>query len=134
MSSIKCFLLAYCEHVLHGNASRPIYSSNDGKRYHLGHVPILTDAGETIDPAPVGAMWDADWFAGSAFGGLKYDRYADGVVLCVRTPGGDWLVDGQSSSGGCWMRTGIIPKVTVTPSILQPNYHGWLRDGHLVEV
>lgn len=135
MPTIKCTLLTYREHVPRSNSSTPVYSSDDGRRYHLGNVAIITDAGETIEPAPIGAMWDADWFAGLKHdSGLRFDRNPDGIVLCVRAPGGDWLVDGPSSGGGSWSRTGTIPNVTATPSILQPSYHGWLREGCLVEV
>jgi hypothetical protein len=39
----------------------------------------------TIDDAPVGAMWDAWW----------YDHKGpDGMCLVVRTPGGDWIIEG----------------------------------------
>jgi hypothetical protein len=76
----------------------------------------------------LGAMWDAPWFSGEG-------RYVgpDGRCLVVRTPGGDWPIDLLSTeSGGRWTRTGEPPKVTVTPSIIIGNYHGWLRDGALV--
>ena len=133
--TIKCILLTYREHVAHGDASRPVYVDESGKRYHLGNHTITIDSGETLEPAPVGAMWDADWFAGETGShGLNYSRNPDGIVLCVRCPGGDWMVDGPSSSNGSWSRTGTVPNVTVTPSILQPTYHGWLRNGELVAV
>lgn len=82
----------------------------------------------TLSEAPVGAMWTADW----------YDfKGPDGHCLVVRTPGGDWIVDGPSmnndgSRGNPWQRSGEIPKVTANPSIHIPGkYHGWLREGFL---
>lgn len=93
-----------------------------------------SDTGElvTIRGAPVGAMWDAHWM------GERW-RGPDGIALCVRTPGGDWLVDGPSYEDGRvqaergWSRSGTPPHVTVLPSIEIPGrYHGFLRDGKLV--
>jgi hypothetical protein len=51
-------------------------------------------AGElyTLRDAPVGAMWDADWMPGDHW------RGPDGIVLVVRTPGGDWHIDGECSN------------------------------------
>jgi hypothetical protein len=94
--------------------------------------------GADVNTAPVGAMWNCDWYRGEHHeNGTAYDRHPDGLVLCVNTPGGHWLIDGPSFSNGRevgkWERTGVAPNITVTPSILQPRYHGWLRDGQLVE-
>lgn len=88
----------------------------------------------TLRDAPAGAMWDAFWMPAPR-------RGPDGLSLVVRTPGGDWMVDGpshhadgsvQASPG--WTRTGTVPHVTASPSILmhRDGYHGWLRDGRLV--
>ena len=88
--------------------------------------------------APLGAMWDAPWM-GERF------RGSDGLHLIVRTPGGDWTIDGASSGGGKWTRSGSVPNITARPSILMgevkstdgrvisPGYHGWLTDGVLIE-
>ena len=85
--------------------------------------------------APVGAMWDAHWM--SDIHGYKR---IDGMTLCVRTPGGEWCVDGPSYSegkvsGAGWSRSGVAPDITANPSILIPtgNYHGFLRAGFLEE-
>jgi hypothetical protein len=136
---IQCFMLTEVEYVTLKlrDARTQIYAALNGKRYHIGLTPIETESGEKIDPAPPGAMWNAHWFRECRHeSGLYYDRNPDGIVLCVRTPGGDWIVDGPSfrdkKESGSWTRTGTIPNVTVTPSILQPNYHGWLRNGQLV--
>ena len=88
------------------------------------------DGGEeyTLRTVPPGAMWDAWWYP------WKGD---DGRSLCVALPpdGGldYWAVDGPSTDGGRWTRTGVPPLVTANPSILTPRYHGFLRDGELVE-
>jgi hypothetical protein len=48
------------------------------------------------------------------------------------TPGGEWAIDMPSIDGGKWSRTGTVPKISVTPSILIPDkYHGFLTDGTL---
>lgn len=82
------------------------------------------DTGEltTLDEAPPGAIW-------------FFDEY-----LMVATPGGHWNVDMKSRNGGGWTRHGTPPNVTVSPSILigknaagDWEYHGWLRDGKLIE-
>lgn len=83
-----------------------------------------------------GAMWDASWLLGLP----GYAPGPDGRILCVATPGdGEWVVDGPSSSGSRWARTGEPPLVTATPSIrvggvngVPERYHGWLRDGYLL--
>jgi hypothetical protein len=88
----------------------------------------------TLRNAPVGAMWDAGWMG-------KAHQGPDGRCLMVKTPGGDWCIDGKSSNGNGWTRTGELPKITVKPSIgIGRNekgggwkYHGFLTDGFLVE-
>lgn len=86
----------------------------------------------TLYDCPPGAMWDAamwgPWGVGS-----------DGRSLHVALPpnGGydSWCIDGPSINNGAfgpgWHRTGEPPNITVTPSILTPRYHGWLRGGEL---
>ena len=89
------------------------------------HATLMT----TLAEAPVGSMWVADW----------YEKFKgpDGKCLVVKTPGGDWIVDGPSTNndgtrGNPWTRTGEIPRVTASPSIHFPGkYHGWLRNGFL---
>lgn len=79
-----------------------------------------------LDEAPPGAMWDADWYGDHRVG-------PDGLHLVVRLPdGNEWFIDGPATNGPGWTRTGVAPKLTVTPSIATPTYHGWLRDGKLV--
>ena len=96
----------------------------------------------TIHEAPIGAMWYADWMPESWHG-------PDGHCLVVKTPGGDWIVDGRASNctrpddwtHRCWVREGTPPRVTAgksgntcsagAGSILIGTYHGFLRDGWL---
>lgn len=94
-----------------------------------------TDTGDLMDlrSPPLGAMWFAPWYEDTWKG-------PDGHCLVVVTPAGEWVVDSPSSDGSGWNRTGVPPNVTATPSIGQQDldtggwkYHGWLRDGKLVE-
>lgn len=81
----------------------------------------------TIDKAPVGAMWQAVWYA--AFG-EKYHRHAPDECLEIRTPAGNWIIDGPANNGDGWTRTGTIPMIVVRPSIgigvPVQRMHGWL--------
>ncbi len=95
--------------------SELIYCRDNGEEY-------------TLRDAPLGAMWNADWYPDAW-------RGPDGISLVVKTPGGDWVVDGPSSDHGKegprWTRTGTLPHVTVRPSILIGGYHGFLTNGVL---
>lgn len=99
------------------------------------------DTGEewTERKLPPGAMLDGFWHP---------QKGPDGIALVVVLPpavedsrGHWWHVDGPSRSGGkagpAWSRTGdpkaSPPTVTVTPSILTGDYHGFLRDGVLTD-
>jgi hypothetical protein len=134
MNRIKCFFLKetgrHAREVGTGyTADYPLYSDPEGRIFTLGHRSFTDADGTVIQPAPVGAMWDADWYRGVE-GSTPGD---DGLHLIVRTPGGDWVVDGTSWSPR-WQRTGVVPCVTATPSIHFPGvYHGWLRAGYLEE-
>jgi len=100
--------------------------------------PLPPDMGRgarfTLDGAPIGAMWDADWLG-------EFHRGPDGRCLVVRCPGRwDWVVDGPASNGPGWSRHGDPPDVTARPSIgvgagaISARgywYHGWLTDGVL---
>jgi hypothetical protein len=77
-----------------------------------------------------GAMYDATW--------LERHRGPDGRSLILQLPDGrPWHVDGPSTNGHGWTRTGDAPRITARPSILthgtpeRPGYHGWLTDGVL---
>jgi len=113
-----------------------VFAPEDAWQHNLHRLFERSDGltPATLQDAPPGAMWDAAWMGADC-------RGPDGLALCLRTPGGDWLVDGQSSGGGRWSRSGKPPEVTANPSILigSPGigsgvYHGWLRAGVLVGV
>lgn len=94
----------------------PIYESEDGRRSHTSQAHGAT-------PTP-GAMFDTFWRAQL--------RKEDGLAISVVLPDGSiWCIDDEATSGGYWTRTGTPPKLTVTPSILVADYHGFLTDGVL---
>lgn len=94
------------------NMERLFKGAPDGKLY-------------TTRNMPPGAMFNADWL----------QKGPDGIALAVVLPSRDlWCPDMPSTSGTPWTRTGTIPKVTCTPSILTSRYHGFLTDGFLREV
>lgn len=90
-----------------------------------------SDNGErsTIREAPVGAIWNAEWYKG-----LHEYHNDDGRILMVRTPGGEWCIDGPSDDEKRWERTGEPPMITVKGSIRIGGYHGVLTNGLLEEV
>lgn len=109
-------------------------------------------------PIPVGAMWYVDFYLeapkrlypdGETH--LWVHAGPDGHVLCVKTPGGHWIVDSRCSNCGsphddehaCWVRHGEVPKITVDKqglscsagggSIQCGDFHGFLREGFLTD-
>lgn len=97
----------------------------------------------TIEEAPPGAMWYADWMG-------EWAQGPDGRSLQVKLPDGHtWTVDGEATnctrkgdrSHHCWVRHGTPPLITVDKagetcqagggSIQTANYHGFLREGTL---
>jgi hypothetical protein len=127
-----------CSEVLLDNAKYQIFAHTlyrgcpDGKLY-------------TFREAPIGAMWDAKWMG-------EHFRGHDGIALVVKTPGGDWLVDGACSNctrpgedHDCWVRHGDPRTGEVhvdkngdtcaagAGSILLGNYHGFLHHGYLTD-
>jgi len=102
------------------------------------------DTGEVMPYAYAfgdGALWsDLTSYDVQTYAEGLAKRYPDGLRLRVRTPGGEWDIDGPSYSDGAhacpWTRTGDPRRpetLTVTPSINFPGrYHGWLRNGQLV--
>lgn len=116
-----------------------VFQPKDEWQFNQTRLWVRKDTGAkwTLMSAPPGAMWYADWLGGVE----EYrSRTPDGGVLVVNTPGGHWNIDAKSTNGSGWTRTGTPPKVTANPSILcgkKPDgqwvYHGWLRDGQLIE-
>jgi hypothetical protein len=137
MSRIQCFMIRETGRQVEvqlpperfgGKAWYTVYADDQGREF----VVDSADGAGGIPPAPVGAMWDSPrWHDCEAF-----HKGDDGMVLTVRTPGGDWTIDAPSSKGGYWSRSGVAPRITASPSILiqtDKTYHGWLRDGWLEE-
>lgn len=105
----------------------PIYRADDGREWPHRSLPV-------------GAMQDAAWLHGFGTG-------PDGIALVVVLPpeAADtrshwWHVDGPSRNNGVpgpgWTRTGDPrnpPSLSVTPSILTPDYHGFLTNGILTD-
>ena len=109
---------------------------------------VRADTGEqlTLNEAPVGACWFAEWYA-------EHPAYrgSDGRTLVVMTPGGEWIVDSRASNctrpneneHKCWVRHGRpedgslhVDKNGLTceagaGSIVCGAYHGFLHNGHL---
>lgn len=90
-----------------------------------------TGAELTLDEAEPGMIWRTWWHEAFWHG-------PDGHCYTMRLPGnGEWTIDGPSSNGPGWTRTGEAPRFTVRPSILshgsatRKTYHGFLTDGVL---
>jgi len=94
-----------------------------------------SDTGElvTLSAAPAGAMYDAHWM-----GELSSYKRVEGITLVVKTPAGEWCVDGPSYaegkvSGRGWTRSGKVPNITAKPDVYFPNgYRGRLVAGRLM--
>lgn len=120
-----------------GQCERCSYVFQSDDVYQRFLEPVYTRGGSREEHGlrdwPPGAMWRAPWFEKS-----EVWRGPDGESWVVRLPVPDmcwdWPIDGPSSSGGGWTRSGTAPHFTVTPSIgAGTYYHGWLRDGVLTE-
>jgi hypothetical protein len=123
------------------------FQESDHWQRFIDEVYKRTDTGEetTLRDVPPGAMWHA-WWAD------KFQVPQSEHNLVVKTPGGEWQIDSQSSNctmpddrrqerHHCWIRHGDIPNITVDKngmtcgagagSIQCGNYHGFLRNGYL---
>jgi hypothetical protein len=128
---------------IHQHWSQRIWRRTDTGEERFNHSnPDVATA--DIPIAEPGACWNAHWMPSAV----------DGVYLMVRCPDGhDWAVDSRASNCGlpdddehrCWVRHGDPRECRVTVdkngltcpsgagSIQTPNWHGFLRDGLLVE-
>ncbi len=117
-----------------------VFTTDDAWQVFCQSEYRRTDTGElmTLQSSPPGAMWWAPWLAGE-WGGEAYRTSRAGQPhLIVKTPAGEWDVDGPSSNNNAagWTRTGEPPLVTARPSIGigEPfRFHAYLTDGVLVE-
>lgn len=144
MMPIKCFVIEPSGRTKHvefdggkSSAEWTIWQRADTKE-ELG----------TMGDIPPGAMWRATWLEDLGSGWWKGP---DGQVWIVKTPGGDWNIDSRASNctmkddnaHRCWVRHGTPPELTVDKngltcnagagSIQAGNWHGFLRNGFLVE-
>jgi hypothetical protein len=106
------------------------FAEQDTRQLHTMRLYLLPQTGEefTLAEVPVGAMWYADWIPARW-------RGPDGHTLMVRTPAGNWCIDGPATPPGArWQRVGTPPQVTVSPSFQSKDYHAHLRDGYLIPV
>lgn len=144
--------LSYCSRCGNHNFSSEAMKKASGS---MGRVWERVDTGERADNLNAfgpGAMWFLTWYKGD--NGLYCYTGTDQPPLCVRTPGGDWVIDSRCSNctlpdddvHKCWPRRGEAPNITVDKSfgptcsagggsIITGNgaYHGFLRDGYLVK-
>ena len=92
------------------------YAAEDGRRW-------------AVRDLPPGAMYDSWW-------GPEKGPNGEPWWVLVLPPGGHntWDIYGPASNSKTgWTITGTAPKLTASPSILVPRYHGWLRDGVLTD-
>jgi len=130
-----------CSYEFKEDDARVLYYEREWVRPGTSAIFTLrepTGRSMDADAAPVGAMWDAHWFHG-----VTRWRGEDGKSLTLRTPGGDWLIDGPVSrdSERRWRRWGAIPKVSVAGIFARRqrprpwrDFDGVLRDGLLHEL
>lgn len=120
--------------------SRQIFSETLYKRTDTGEVLTQREFGP-------GAMWNQEWLNENS-----HMRGDDGLSISVICPNGrEWFIDGGCSNctkpedtiHRCWCRHGIPPILTIDKncnscdagagSIQAGDWHGFLRDGFLVE-
>jgi hypothetical protein len=128
------------------------FSDHDSWQDFARRLYRRIDSGElmTLQDAPVGACWNADWMIDR-----ESNRYRgpDGRCLVVKTPGGEWMIDSRASNctmpnddtHRCWVRHGRPEDGTLHVdknghtcaagggSIVAGSYHGFLHNGQLVE-
>lgn len=88
--------------------------------YDRLHSGALDGQLYTLRTAPIGAMWDAYWLAG-------WRQGPDGLTLTVKTPGGDWTVDGECSN--CTDPARNHPETIDGKVVHQRTHHCWVRHG-----
>lgn len=136
---VKC---QWCQHTFTVDDQWQLFREALYRPSHGGEEITLRDA-------PAGAMWWAPWYDGLSGGPFLGQQLAH--TLVVKTPGGEWMPDMRASNctmpfdddHHCWVLHGLVPNVTVDKngktcgagggSISQSGYHGFLRNGELVE-
>lgn len=82
--------------------------------------------------APAGTMIRIPWFDEYA---ADFGRAGESWLIAL-PDGGEWITTQSATGGGHWDVTGTPPLITAHPSIWhnQPvGWHGWVRDGELVD-
>lgn len=80
----------------------------------------------TLWDQPIGAMWDCAWFTRDDGADYGYTG-RDGITLCVKTPGGDWLVDSQASN--CTRNQHIPVEGKPNTTRFTRTHYCWVRHG-----
>lgn len=121
MSRIKCFLVEDT-----GSVETYETLNENGEFLNGGSSRIFrrTDTGEeftNLADLPAGAMWFADWLDCLFEPQLAH-------VLVVKTPGGDWIVDSESSN--CTMPAPVRREAGATfHGKKQTDHHCWIIEG-----
>jgi hypothetical protein len=125
------------------------FTDDDQRQVNQYQLYRRADTGEIHQERqfPAGAIWESWWLA-------ELDTFCgpDGKCYMCMTPGGEWIIDSVASNctrrddreHRCWPRRGEAPNFTVDKSygktcdagagsIQCGSYHGFLRDGHLVD-
>lgn len=129
------------------------YQFQEGDEWRLSAERIYrrTDTGVliTLREAEPGAMWYAPWI-----GNFFHPQLPGGPIIVKLPDGTDWQPDSMATNctmrddfkqerHHCWVIKGEPPNLTVSKdgptcaagagSIQSPHWHGFLRDGYLVE-
>jgi hypothetical protein len=105
-----------------------VFKSDDYWQLNNRLLYTRSDTGEelTLRETTAGMIWHAPWLL------EVHEHHAgpDGQFLVAKLPGGaEWMIDGPSTNGNGWTRMGVPPHITVVPSIMSEQYHGFLRSG-----
>ncbi len=113
------------------------FAASDYWQNSLDRLYRGPDGDYTGKDAPAGAMrltwWDGNTSSAECLARGERDH------LKVKLPDATWWdIDAPASKdyregGSGWTREGEPPLVTANPSILTGRYHGWLRNGVLVD-
>lgn len=84
-----------------------------------------------------GALMHVPWYEGAGREWHKVQDRGDGIILGAVCPNGAlWVIDAEATGGGFWERTGDPRNpstLTVSPSILAGDYHGFLQGGRFTD-
>lgn len=109
------------------------WQRRDSAIYVLPDGTEFTFRGSFGQAAPAGAMVRAEWYDehAAAFGNPGGESW-----LIALPDGGEWITTQKATGGGHWTVTGAPPLITVQPSIWHnapKGWHGWIRNGELVD-